>query len=183
MSTYLASHPEWFWIASRGDLPWLADPDQEDCRIRWHDRVNWAAVAAVVSRAGVALTHANRGGIVELPLDDSDLGEGERSIVKSWFVGLAGSPIADPWSDALTDGRHRLWNAWHATPDALLPIHSALLPYELDAPSMGQTFTTQIAMCARGGLTTTSQRILSRSPLYASELRRLACSPGQAPAW
>ncbi len=178
MSKYRASHPEWYWIASRTDLPWLADPDEEDGRIRWPDPVNWAAVATVVAQAGVALTNANcdPDDVVELSLDDSELSDGERAIVRSWLSGLAGSPLADPWSDALTDGRHRLWSAWQADPNALLPIHSDLLPYELDAPSMGQAFTTQIAMSARDGLSSTSQRILSRSPLYARELRRLGAS-------
>ena len=54
----------------------------------------------------------------ESPAEAADL-----EVVNAWFS-LGDSVFGDP--GGLENGRHRLWKAWCARPDAVLPISSAI---------------------------------------------------------
>jgi len=185
-TTLYVPHPERWWIAARADLPWLTAPDVDDGRVRWPDRAErqWTTVAGVVE--AVARTIAYGGHDVDeddptaalVSIDAAGLAPADRNIVTSWFRAGSEAPSGDPWDDGLTNGRHRLWNAWQAAPDALLPIYSDALAGLDDAPLMGEQFAAVVAQSAADGLHDLPTGPANRSPRYVDELRRVAREAG-----
>lgn len=185
-TTLYVPHPERWWIAARTDLPWLTDPDVDDGRVRWPDRDErqWTAVASLVEAVARAIASGGHDvddddpAVATVPADVGALGPVDRKIVTSWFRAGSEAPSGDPWEDGLTNGRHRLWNAWRAAPDALLPIYSDTLAGLDDAPVMGEQFAAVVAQSAADGLRDVPAGPANRSPRYVDELRRVAREAG-----
>lgn len=179
-------HPERWWIAAREDLAWLTDPDVDDGRVRWPDRDQrqWTAVAGVVDAVGRAIAYGGHDvdeedpTVALVPVDMARLAPADRNIVRSWFRAGAEAPSGDPWDDSLTNGRHRLWNAWRAAPDALLPVYSDTLAGIDDAALMGEQFAAVVAQSAVDGLRELPTGPANRSPRFVDELRRVARDGG-----
>lgn len=128
MGHFHVRHADEMWAVRREDLPWLTDPHEE--RVRWPDREtkDWANVADLIDSAVGLLPRAavDEDGWTTLELPTEHLA-GERSIIADWGRGVGVSPSADPGDSQLLNGRHRLWAAWRARPDALLLVRSCLL--------------------------------------------------------
>lgn len=179
-------HPERWWFARRSDLPWLTDPHEDDQRVRHHDRDEraWPAIAGVVQTAARAIAYGGHPvdeedptvALVEVDVDGLD--PTDRRIVSSWFRAGSEAPSADPWEDALTNGRHRLWAVWRAVPSAVLPVYSDTLAYLDDVPLMGPEFAAVVQQSALDGLRRLPPGPANASPRYVDELRRVAREGG-----
>lgn len=173
--------PDRYWIAARGDMTWLTNPDIDDRRVRHADRddIDWKAVAA----AATAISALLRAG----QLDASDGGASgfvatvpgltlrlrELQILESLFT-YAEAIRGDLWDEGVINGRHRLWNIWRAAPDALIPVRSDLLDYTDDIESQGEAFAAIVADSARTGLHQLPAEVGQRAPLFAAALRAAA---------
>lgn len=185
-TTLYVPHPERWWLADRGDLPWLTDPDADDGHLRHRDRDErqWAAIAGIVESVGRALasggheTDEDDPTVALVPADVADLAPADRNIVTSWFRAGSEAPSTDPWDSSLTNGRHRLWNVWLAAPDALLPVYSDTLAGLDEVPSMGEHFAAVVAQSVIDGLRQMPIGPLTHSPRYVDELRRVAREAG-----
>lgn len=171
--------PQRWWFAKKEDLWWLTDPDEDEGR-RWADRDTrqWAAIAPIVDGVARALSagkYADADGDATVRVELSALDEADREIVLSWLQ-LWQAPSADAWSTTSTDGRHRLWNTWHAAPEALLPLYSALLWHADDVDEMPSDHLRSYRDEAAGGLVYLSEEIAARAPGYVQELQRAAVS-------
>lgn len=150
-------------------MPWLTDPDTEDGHQHHHDRdtVRWRLIGSVVQDLGSqlnnqahrSLRHEDPMGVHLYALTEF-LTAAERQIVTSWFSEWE-APRADVWDKALGNGRHRLWNVWRASPDAVLPISSALLPYEDSVLGSDGELAEQIWLSSKIGI----QRIGADAPV------------------
>lgn len=169
-------HRERYWSALRGDMPWLSDPDVDEGAQRHPDRdeLDWEAIADAVENAGWRLSagdlSVDEDGDEWLPIDVSRLEAKERVVVRSWFPPARG-PKSDAGRERLIDGRHRLWNAWKARPDAVLPINSSVLGGVDEIPhvaGMAEALRIDIAEV----LEAADYAVLERSPMYHRELRR-----------
>lgn len=170
--------PEHWWTAHKDDLPWLKDPDVEDGRQRHPDRDerDWSGIARAVSAAADALTVArvladSDGRYAVLPPPAANLSPVDQAVVRSWFSYTA--PLADPWSDQLTDGRHRLWCSWAREPKLSLPIRSDLLGYVLDF-RYDPDQTERLNLEASSGMRQTPQPILARNPRLVQSLSSIS---------
>lgn len=178
----LIPHTERWWLAARRDLPWLTDPDVEDGHQRWPDRHErpWARIAATVATVGAALASGDYEtepddpdrALLTLPTDGFD--EADRRILHWWFRAGAEAPCADPWSDVLTNGRHRLWTCWEADPSALLPVSSAILQQVDEVPYMDADFEADLHRSAARGVESTPAGVAARNPRYMDALRHVA---------
>lgn len=185
-STLYVPHAEWWWFATRDDLPWLTDPDEDDGRVRHADRDErgWAAIATAVGTVAQSIACDEHDvddeypNMALVPVDLTGLGMEDKRIVKSWFRAGSEAPSTDPWKDTLTNGRHRLWATWQAEPNALLPVYSDLLVYLDDVPLMDDEFARVLRQSAFDGLRQMPSGPASRSPRYVSELRRVASEGG-----
>lgn len=184
--TLYVRRPEWWWIAAREDLAWLTDPDTDDGNQRSMDRdePEWSTIATIVETVGRALVNGDHDvdeddpTLALVPVDIAGLAPADQNIVTSWFQAGVRAPWGDPWDDCLTDGRHRLWNAWRAAPDALLPIYSATLVGLDDIPFMNERFAAEVARSAAEGLRKIPTGTAHRSPRYVDELRHVAREGG-----
>lgn len=184
--TLYVPHPERWWFARRADMPWLTDPHEDDRRVRHQDRDEraWPAITAIVQAVGQALAqggylvHEEDPTVAVVSADAPVMAAEDVRIIKSWFRAGAEAPAAEPWDDTLTNGRHRLWAAWRAVPDALLPVHSDLIAYVDDMPFMGPDFAATISQSALDGLRQMPAAPAASSPRYIEELRRVAREGG-----
>ncbi|MGY4102050.1 hypothetical protein ACW2Q0_21240 [Nocardia sp. R16R-3T] len=130
--------PEFWWLARRDDVAWLEDPDVADGKVRWpdRDRLNWRAIAATVNAIAerlddaTALLELDEDGVGLVPCALEALGDVERDVVRRWFTE---PPVFDPWDDAPSNGRHRLWGVWSVEPAVRLPVRSEILGYARQA--------------------------------------------------
>lgn len=184
-------NPQRYWLAVRDDMPALQDPDVEDQCQRWPDRDerDWAGIAAAVQHVMDELAQG-RGRVELVDEDDPDTGEHvvldadldhldtkDQDIVSEWFW-EALRPTADPWSDSVQDGRHRLWNCWRVAPDAVLPVHSVKLQYLDDIPHMGEDFGVSYYRGVMEGMELIPPTVVKRNPTFSAELCRVASLGG-----
>lgn len=99
----------------------------------------------------------------------------ETSIVTSWFREHSG-PMADPWSDRLKDGQHRLWSVWQDAPEARLPIYSEHLSSEDSVGMFGDDLGLLLQRISRAALGTIpgDAGVRERSVAYFDQLARSA---------
>jgi hypothetical protein len=191
MTLVTLEHPERWWLAVQADMPWLTDPDVEDGHPRHADcdDRDWAGIATAVQdvmaevvagRGRIELIYEDEpseGNHLVVDADLEHLDATDQDIVTEWFWHQCG-PIADPWDDRLVNGRHRLWNAWKAAPQAALPVESALLKYLDDIPLMDGGFAAGIYRGAMEGIELMPPTVMKRNPDLCDELRRVACLGG-----
>jgi hypothetical protein len=121
--TVQVDRPLTWWRASFTELSdFLSDPDKDDGHPRWpsYDQ-DWKAIGTTVCSVADAIADLSYTVDPDFPtigtvtVETPPLGPLEKKIVKSWFsYGMA--PTHDPWSAGLTDGRHRLWHTFKASP-------------------------------------------------------------------
>ena len=142
--------PRFWWHAPVGQIQsWVStDPDVDDGRLRWsdRDRQRWALIAGVVADVGDALAEGawdtdsenDQYGFVSVHLDSGTLTATELKITSSWFQ-QAEAVRVDPWSDSLTNGRHRLWATLPHFQRRQVPVCSDALGYAnpSDAEAIG----------------------------------------------
>ena len=178
--TYLLpiAAPDQYWMATRKSFPDLIDPDIQDGKQRHNDRdsIRWRELAQAVNSIGELLqegiwtwdegyTWLN----VEKSPEDGFTAP-ERGIVKAWFSHAEGVK-ADPRSDSsVFNGRHRLWNTWKHSPDAVLPVRSALLEQFDDLPHLDASFVLPFQDAAARGLDEMPEDVRARSPRFVSSL-------------
>ena len=173
-ATVKIDRPERFWLACKDDVLELCDPDVEDGRQRHRDRdtINWARIGRYMERIGAVLRDAcdRRGDVeVEVRISDGGFTAEEENVIWSW-LSSAEAPRMDPGDPVPVDGRHRLWNVWAHSPDAILPIRSALLDLVDDVPNEDDSFAAYVRMCSSAMLTRVPTEIVERSPAYVAEL-------------
>ncbi|MCT1479364.1 hypothetical protein [Microbacterium sp. p3-SID336] len=124
------SHPDEFWYATAADGFVTQDPDVADDHARsYASEANWDLIGSVmtdVSRKLLAATGEEAEISFELPDSRADL-----DVILEWFS-LAERVAGDPGE--LVNGRHRLWKTWRATPEAVLPIRSAVRATSREEP-------------------------------------------------
>lgn len=123
-------HPDEFWFATVADGFVVEDPDVADDHARTYaSEANWDLIGAVmtdVSRQLLEATGEEAEISFELPDSRADL-----DVILDWFS-LAERVAGDPGE--LVNGRHRLWKTWRVTPDAVLPIRSAVRATSREEP-------------------------------------------------
>lgn len=121
--------PHHYWLARRNDLPDLVDPDAQDKHQRHRDRdtIRWALIADAAQECADQLAGVSPGadGKATLSIQDRGLTEIESRILVDWF---GHAPVeTEPGISWPTNGRHRMWGCWQASPEAVLPICSGRL--------------------------------------------------------
>ena len=95
-------------------------------------------IMATQRPASVIKDNLSRFGYVNPP-SWSTLSNIDQEIVLSWLKGGDGQVSANPWSDRLYNGRHRLWNSIANADELLLPIMSGALAYANPDDARGRT--------------------------------------------
>ncbi|WP_185751342.1 hypothetical protein [Arthrobacter sp. 31Y] len=161
------------------------DPDVEDNHRKHPDRdtIRWAAVGEVVQKCATKLMNQDYTPVEDeepnafnlfLP-DNFSLTPEEHNIVQSWFWG--GEMLRnDPWCDTNSNGRHRLWNVWKASPHLILPIYSELLRMEDEIPFMNEEFARDLPVNAKAGTlkVPADAPVRARSTAYFKQLESYA---------
>lgn len=145
LETIGVRNPHHYWLAAREDMPWLSDPDVDDGAPRWDDRElrDWFSIGADAASIGEQLVWGMGAAGPDDESAEDDISYSAQTvnpvdakIVRSWFRSGVEAPRADPGDEGLDNGRHRLWCAWTASPDLLLPVQSAVLQSAADMPAM-----------------------------------------------
>lgn len=165
--TIVSHPPHKVWLAEKGDIPGLSDPDAGR-KPRWHDRdsLDWDAIGDAVQSIGMRFLAGDfppdEAGDCPMRVNIESYGfaENESEAVASWF--WSGGPYGDPGITSPTNGCHRLWNVWKHNPRALLLINSDVLV----AP-VSKSRALRVLRLAPA-------HVLDRSPRYRDALREAA---------
>lgn len=177
--------PTRWWLASRLLLSEISDPDVDDGVQRHADRdeLRWHILGDLLTGISRALQEGDYvtsksdelSVVVDVDHIDGGLTLAEAEVLDSWFSHQE-APRADGWSLAPANGRHRLWNVWRHSPQAIVPVRSVLLDFtdEIETEYLART----IRDGARVGLGNLPAVIEKTSPAYVAEIRQaLNASP------
>ena len=172
------------WMATRQDLPWLTDITATTLHAD-DPAIRWDCLGAILTEISNALTDGNYVAFANFdepiqitirsgPADG--LATAELAILKTWSNSDT-APRGDLLSPHLS-AAELVWNVWKHAPEAILPVHSAVLDYEhdIDAYTDGFAAAARSARITRDYAAAQLRELTAaqakRSPLYVTELVR-----------